>query len=152
MKKIMLLWISLIVFSGISAQQLNEKDGKYYNTDGSAFSGSIQEKYDNGIVKMTASVESGLLQGEVIFYNTDGILAEKGNYTSGKKHGAWYQYNAKGTKTGEAHYVNGQKDGVWTIWDDNGVQRYHMVYAMGKKIDVWKMWDENSNLVSERVY
>lgn len=152
MKKVMILWISLILAAGVSAQTVSEKDGMYYNADGTAFSGAIQEKYDNGAIKMTASVEAGLLQGEVFFYSEEGKLAEKGSYASGKKHGTWIQYNTKGAKTGEAYYVNGQKDGIWTIWDDNGVKRYHMVYAMGKKIDVWKMWDENANLVSERVY
>jgi antitoxin component YwqK of YwqJK toxin-antitoxin module len=152
MKKILILLISLILASGITAQTLSEKDGMYYNPDGTAFTGSIQEKYDNGLVKMTATVEAGLMQGEVVFYSKEGILTEKGNYVDGKKHGVWMQYNAKGVITGEAHYFTGKKDGVWTIWDDNGVKRYHMVYAMGKKIDVWKMWDENSNLVSERVY
>ena len=152
MKYFLILSIILTMASGMFAQVLSEQDGMYYNSDGTAFSGSIQEKYPNGLVKMTASVMEGSLQGEILFYSEDGKLSEKGNYAAGKKHGVWIQYNTKGLVTGEAHYVGGLKDGVWTIWDDQGVKRYHMVYAMGKKIDVWKMWDENSNLVSERVY
>lgn len=152
MKKALILLIAAISMVGAQAQTLNEKDGMYYNTDGTAFSGTIQEKHDNGVLKMTASVEEGLLQGSVFFYSEEGKMIEKGSYNAGKKNGTWIQYNVKGAVTGEAHYVDGQKDGIWTIWDDQGVKRYHMVYAMGKKIDVWKMWDENSNLVSERVY
>jgi antitoxin component YwqK of YwqJK toxin-antitoxin module len=150
--KITFFTIALLMISLISFSQVQIKDGKYFNSDGTLYSGVYTKHFPGGKTEATCTIVAGNPNGEAIFYFEDGTIQETGFYANGVKTGTWTQYNAQSKKVGEAFYKDGKKDGVWTIWDDNGVMRYHMVYSAGKKIDVWKMWDENANLVSEQLY
>jgi antitoxin component YwqK of YwqJK toxin-antitoxin module len=155
MKHIIFIGALQILFvSSILAQEPVLKDGIYYHTDGTLFSGNatIEKSIDGNQQKQYIEVENGLLNGQMKYYHTKGFVEETGQYRQGKKEGLWVQYASNGQKLGEAYYKNGLKDGIWTVWDEQGVKRYHMVYSMGKKVDTWKMWDENAVLVSERVY
>ncbi len=59
--------------------------------------GSVKkEMYDNGKVKIIASMDNGVLDGRYLEYWENGELKVKGRYSQGKKSGKWYFYNEAG--------------------------------------------------------
>lgn len=144
--------VASVIFSATFAQTTTNSSDQYLDENGQPFTGIHMEHFPSGELKATYSIEKGELNGEVVYFHSNGQVEERGNYWNGSKDGLWEQWNSTGVKTGEAQYHKGQKDGVWTVWDDNGVQRYSMTYAKDKKVNVWRQWDESGALVSERTY
>lgn len=78
-------------------------DGKYMVKNGD---GQFTFYHDNGQLKMSGFVQSGLFHGPSSSYHNNGKLSEQGQYQQGKKHGTWtfYDLNGKETRTEQWYY------------------------------------------------
>lgn len=124
------------------------KEGKYFNEDGSLFTGQY-EQFEAGVKLATISVNEGLLSGSAVYYHANGAVKEEGRFIEGMRAGSWFQYTATGQLTSVAAFKNDKKDGKWTVWDDAGKVRLEMYYNQGVKVGTWKMWDADGNLTTK---
>jgi antitoxin component YwqK of YwqJK toxin-antitoxin module len=62
---------------------------KVYEFDGN----KMTYFYKSGKVKAKGVFETGLMEGEWIFYRETGQLWQTGNFKNSKKHGAWIRYD-----------------------------------------------------------
>ncbi|HBX51133.1 MAG: hypothetical protein A2309_05070 [Bacteroidetes bacterium RIFOXYB2_FULL_35_7] len=149
MKKlfVIVLLCSLISFS--FAQNIQEKDGKYYK-EGKEYSGIFEKNEEGTFLKM--NIVNGLLDGITMLYFDNKKQKEQRSYKEGKFDGLWITWNDQGKKMAEANYKEGKKHGKWLVWDDKGTLRYEMYYEEGVRKGKWIMWDESGKLISEQVY
>lgn len=149
MKKLMtiiLSMLSVVVFS--QNQEVNIENGKYFNVNGTLFTGQYAQ-YKDGIKVAELSVEDGVLSGVAMFYHTNGKMKEVGSYSSGERVGKWYQYNDLGDLSTVAAFKEDKKHGKWIVWDEDGNKRFEMYYDDGNRIGTWKMWDADGNLTTK---
>ncbi|PBQ32235.1 hypothetical protein CNR22_10785 [Sphingobacteriaceae bacterium] len=157
MKKLVVLVLSVVSFSFLNAQKLNDK-GLYVNESenaatqfsGELFTGVLSET-KNGI-KSELTVKEGVVEGEATYYSASGNLLEKGTFTKGQKDQKWVRFNANGTTSAVAFYNLGKKTGTWLVYDENGKKRFEMNYADGEKTGVWTNWDENGAVAGTKDY
>jgi len=140
MKKVVILILSVLSFSFLSAQNLNDK-GLYIDSDNELFNGTIS-KTQNGI-KSDLNVKEGLIEGDATYYYASGKMMEKGAFTKGQKDQKWVRYNENGTVSAVAFYNLGKKTGTWLVYDEAGKKRFEMNYTDGEKTGIWTSWDEN---------
>lgn len=157
MKKLVVLVLSVVSFSFLNAQKLNDK-GLYVNESengatqfsGELFSGVLSET-KNG-VKSELTIKEGVVEGEATYYSASGKLLEKGTFKQGKKDQKWVRFNTNGTTSAVAFYNLGKKTGTWLVYDENGKKRFEMNYADGEKTGVWTNWDENGAVAGTKDY
>lgn len=157
MKKIVIVVLSVVAFSFVSAQKLNDK-GLYINDSensanlyhGELFNGIISET-KNGI-KSEFTVKEGVIEGEANYFFASGNLMEKGIFTNGQKDQKWIRFNENGTTSAIAFYNLGKKTGTWLVYDETGKKRFEMNYIDGEKTGVWTNWDENGTVASIKDY
>ncbi len=149
MKKYFVL-ISFLLFSSIIfAQNIEEKDGLYYN-ENTLYTGLFEKKDNEAITKM--NISAGKLEGITNVYYLSGQKKEQQSYKNGLFDGLWITWNENGQKLAEANYKEGNKNGKWFIWDEKGTLRYEMNYENGLRKGKWIMTDENGVLISEKAY
>lgn len=157
MKNLGILIVSVLAFSRLNAQKLNDK-GLYVNDNensaglfnGELFNGVISET-KNG-VKCEFSVKNGIVDGAATYYYASGNKMETGEFKNGQKDQQWIRYNENGTTSAIAFYNLGKKNGTWLVFDDKGNKRFEMNYSNGDKSGVWTNWDENGTIVSSKDY
>ena len=113
MKKLTIL-IAGLMFTALAHTQIyvdNDMEGLYFTADYSMYSGIHKEMYDNGNLRLEASLNNGVLDGETRLYFENGRLQEVRNYKSGRMNGLWETFNTEGVKTAQAFYKHGKKDG-----------------------------------------
>jgi antitoxin component YwqK of YwqJK toxin-antitoxin module len=151
-KKFVLIFVTLLIFGTLSAQDVVMKNGKYYSAGKIPYTGVLKEFDANGVLVAENRINNGLLDSISTFYYATGKKKEQRAYHAGKKHGLWINWAENGTKIAEARFSDGQKDGFWYIWDEKGTRRYEMYYVAGEKKGKWYIWDENGKLVTDQSY
>ncbi|MBR9861073.1 hypothetical protein GYB22_10085 [bacterium] len=123
-------------------------NGRYVNADGSDFTG-IYTEYVDGLKISQVSISNGMLDGQALYYHSNGVVKQTGYFKAGEREGIWKEYNTNGVLTAMSHFEQGKKDGKWEIWDDQGNKRFEMYYANGQKVGTWKMWDADGKLTTK---
>ncbi len=152
MKQFSLIFVTLLIFGNLSAQEVVMKNGKYYTARKNLYTGMYKEYDPNGVLVSENRINNGFLDSISTFFYANGTKKEQRAYSVGKKHGLWINWSENGAKTAEARFKDGQKDGYWYIWDEKGAKRYEMYYVAGEKKGKWYIWDENGKLVTEQTY
>ncbi|HSH66741.1 MAG TPA: toxin-antitoxin system YwqK family antitoxin [Bacteroidia bacterium] len=146
-------FIFLFLFgTQLNAQNLVLKDGLYYASNGSLYSGTYNSYGQNGSKLASITLMDGKKNGPATYYYENGNIKEMGVFLNNEKNEQWLHWDEAGNKIAEAFYVEGKKNGTWMIWDAKGTKRYEMYYSMDKKIGKWSMWNENGQLTSEKLY
>ncbi len=91
----------------------------------SNYTGSVQEKYPNGIVKY------------------------KGFYRFGKRHGLWIYFYSNGMLWSECEYDKGIRNGRNQVYFPNGKTHYVSFYKYEKKDSVWSYFDTSGVLIKK---
>ena len=149
MKKIVLSLATLVVISGLNAQQLNEK-GLYTDSENGLFTGTISSV--NNSVKSELAVKDGVISGTANYYYNNGNIKESGVFENGLKDKQWTLYTENGNIEAIAFYNLGKKTGTWIVYDETGKKRFEMSYIDGDKTGVWTNWDSEGTVVSTKSY
>lgn len=149
MKKIVLSLVTLVVISGLNAQQLNEK-GLYIDSENGLFTGTISSV--NNSVKSELAVKDGVISGTANYYYSNGNIKESGVFENGLKDDQWTLYTENGNIEAIAFYNLGKKTGTWIVYDETGKKRFEMSYIDGDKTGVWTNWDSEGTVVSTKSY
>ena len=145
---ITLVLAALTTLSFSQNQELIVENGKYFNVNGTLFSGQYAQ-FQDGYKIAELSVEDGILSGSAMYYHKNGSVKEEGHFSEGKRSGKWYQYNDLGNISTVAAFKADKKHGKWIVWDENGEQRFEMYYEEGQKVGTWKMWDSEGKLTTK---
>ncbi|MGE4586979.1 MAG: toxin-antitoxin system YwqK family antitoxin [Mangrovibacterium sp.] len=153
MKRLMLFFGIILLFSVNSlAQEIRESGGIYY-LDSKPYTGIYTISYDNGNPQMTISLKEGVKDGEIRSFFENGQVREICFYKNNLMDGIWTTYNEKGIKVAKAAYREGKKHGEWAVWDDRGQLIYEMYYFEGQKAGKWKQYDPSTGkLLHERIF
>ncbi|MDO9000290.1 toxin-antitoxin system YwqK family antitoxin [Sediminibacterium sp.] len=156
MKKLVILFASLISFSFLSAQKQNDK-GLYIDdssipglASGALFNGVISKTQDG--IKSEFTVKEGVITGEATYYYASGNKMEIGTFTNGQKDQKWVRFNENGTTSAIAFYNLGKKTGTWLVFDESGKKRFEMNYDNGEKTGLWTSWDESGAIAGTKDY
>lgn len=158
LKRIFLLIFISSLLTGLStelsaqSQTIVLKDGLYYTSIGTLYSGTYNSYGTNGSKLASITLVDGKKNGPATYYYDNGNIKEMGIFHNNEKNEQWLHWDEAGNKIAEAFYAGGKKNGTWMIWDAKGTKRYEMFYSMDKKVGKWSMWDENGQLTSEKLY
>lgn len=148
-----IIGVFLFMFLGqLSAQNIVLKDGLYYASNGTLYSGIYNSYTQTGFKVASITLVDGKKNGPATYYYENGNVQEMGMFLNNEKNEQWLHWDEAGNKIAEAFYQNGKKNGSWMIWDARGTKRYEMFYTLDKKVGKWSMWDENGKLTSEKEY
>ena len=118
----------------IDAEQLQERDGLYYQVNVSnPFTGTAQAFHENGQKRSESNYVDGKENGLTTSWYERGQKEFEINYVDGKENGlvtTWYE---NGQKKSESNYVNDKKHGLWTHWSENGQKELEINYVDGKQ-------------------
>jgi antitoxin component YwqK of YwqJK toxin-antitoxin module len=152
LKQILTFAFILFATLQIAAQDIVLKEGLYYTSNGTLYSGTYNSYSQTGSKLASIMLVDGKKNGPATYYFENGNVKEMGVFLNNEKNEQWLDWDEAGNKIAEAFYSNGKKNGTWMIWDTRGTKRYEMYYSMDKKVGKWSMWDENGNLSSEKLY
>jgi antitoxin component YwqK of YwqJK toxin-antitoxin module len=148
MKKISLLFLSIIVFVGctksVDESTLIEKDGIMYRSDSDKpFSGEVFGLYTSGEKVFSGVYDNGVLIDEYLFLNKDGSPKDSIDFTSQliEKDGIFY------TKDNVKPY-SGK---VFSLWE-TGKTHTKMTLKRGKPEHVKTSFFENGNIEKRETY
>jgi hypothetical protein len=102
----------------MSEYQLN-KNGSYH--------GKYKLYYKNGQIHEVAYYKEGVLQGEVVRYDSLGNLLVKGKFLDGEKHGRVTNYYQNGKISNFITYNRGVEHGWTKTYNDNGKLTYERI-------------------------
>lgn len=113
-------------------QEVNE----YYIKEpaDSMYTGSVEEKYSNGIVKYKGFYRFGKRHGEWLYFYPNGNLWSECTYNRGKMNGKSNVYYPNGQLFYSAFYKHDKKDSTWTYYDSTGKETRQEIYKDGKLI------------------
>ncbi len=151
-KRVLSFALILIASLQLSAQDIVLKDGLYYSSSGTLYSGTYNSYSQKGSKIASITMVDGKKNGVATYYFENGNVKEMGMFLNNEKNEQWLDWDEAGNKIAEAFYVNGKKNGTWMIWDTKGTKRFEMFYSMDKKVGKWSMWDEAGKLSSEKMY
>ena len=115
MKKIMMLFVAVLMITTVHAQKETKKN--VYIKKGDLIEATLY--HDNGAVSQTG------------FFTEDGKLT-----------GEWISYNAQGEKTATAQYDNGAKTGKWFFWNDDTLREVDYSQSQITSVNTWKIEGE----------
>ncbi|HMD00497.1 MAG TPA: hypothetical protein VKH37_10100, partial [Ferruginibacter sp.] len=116
------------------------RDGKLWKLD----------VYDNLSEKLviTGHYADSLLksaEGPFQYFNTDGIMVEKGQFVHGNKEGIWVKWNKEGIKMDSSFYLNDKWVDKYGFWENGRVRMEQ--HWQGKKMEQ-KQYREDGTLYS----
>ena len=149
MRKLGFILGFLMLTFGVNAQVKQNENGLYIDSDGSLFTGILENK-ENNVKQSEIEIKNGQFNGEARYYYASGSMMEIGLYQNGLKDGKWLRFNESGVTIGLAMYSLGKKNGTSIVWDDMGKKRFEMHYIMGEKAGVWNNWGDNGELISSK--
>lgn len=131
----------------------------------------INRIYVNGHLIVEGYKKNGLYQGDVKYYDADGLTSKlfykdgvqqngkiyykNGNiseilkFKNGKKEGEIRKFYEDGTLGEIAVWKDGEKDGKYVYYHQNGNIQAEGFFNMGEQNGVWKQFDENGIIESE---
>ncbi len=125
---------------------------------------------DTGSVKRVQHFLNNKLEGEIVEYDSEGVIItsgkyfddkqegdwvvkyldykEEGKYVAGEKEGMWkHYYHLTNTIRFEGQFVSGEPEGKHTYYYPNGRRKQTGTYAGGLRDGVWKFYDELDGLL-----
>lgn len=100
----------------------------------SSYTGSVEEKYPNGIVKYKGFYRFGKRHGEWLYFFSNGNLWSECVYNRGQINGYNRVYYPNGKLYYSSFYKNGIKDSIWTYYDSTGKEMAQELYKNGQLI------------------
>ncbi|MGB0405274.1 MAG: toxin-antitoxin system YwqK family antitoxin [Fusobacterium sp.] len=156
-------------------KKVYEKGNKIAYVEGETepFTGVFTLKYINHILRFE-QYKNGVLDGDVAWFNNEGVLGMRHKYKNGKLDGEQYTYYENGNIRSIITYVDGKlngkiewytKDGVlfdsseiingtgeYVLYWKNGKLQESGEYRNGKKFGSWKKYDQEGKLLKDTVY
>ncbi len=118
--------------------QKSQKDslGIYYikEPSDSMYTGNIEDKYPNGVVKYKGFYRFGKRHGEWLYFYPNGNLWSECKYNRGKMNGKTNTYHPNGKLFYSGFYKDDKKDSIWIYYDSTGKQLYKELYKENKLI------------------
>lgn len=156
-------------------EKVYDKENKIAYVEGETepFTGIFTLKYINHILRFEQYKE-GKLDGDVAWFNNEGVLGMRHKYKKGKLEGEQYTYYDNGNIRSIITYLDGHlngkiewytKDGV--LFDNreiiNGTGEYILYwenervqeegnYKNGKKVGSWKKYDKTGEILKDTFY
>jgi antitoxin component YwqK of YwqJK toxin-antitoxin module len=97
--------------------------------------------YKNGTVFSTEFYDDGKLEGNVIVYfKSNGKIAEYSEYKNGLMHGLSKKYSDKGVLIEEVLFENGKANGLAKYYELSGSLKERGIYKDGKRIGKWEFY------------
>jgi MORN repeat variant len=133
--------------------QLQSRVGTLPDSSGRAQNcGLAQEWYSDGTLKSQIPWKQGAMEGDAIYFHSNGRKAKATHYQDGKKLGFSASWYANGQKQWEAMFQNDQANGIWREWHPNGKRKIEALYDRGKLNGHVSWWYPNGRLQQERDY
>lgn len=103
---------------------------EYHLSDGQKH-GTYTSYYRNGAIRQKAQYHKGLLEGEVIHFDSLGRLLWKANYRQDTIEGHFLEYHPSGMVSTDAHFDKGVQNGVYRTYFPNGQEKVTTSYLNG---------------------
>ncbi|GAB4200877.1 MAG: hypothetical protein Fur0023_04730 [Bacteroidia bacterium] len=132
----------------ITSEQNNKNNTKETNTENknnnqindflikpltdSTYTGDVEEKYPNGIVKYKGFYRFGKKHGEWLYFYPNGNLWSDAIFNRDKMHGKSTVYHPNGKIYYTGFYKNNLKDSIWSYYDTSGNEIFRESYKNGK--------------------
>ena len=140
LKIILLLSFTLIYYQcndGIDISKIEITfNGKktFFKKNSEAYTGDINEYYDDGKVKMEMSVLNGFKEGLFKQFHTNGNLQTQSNFIKGEIHGKFTSYHQSGSQQIITFYNDNHRHGSYEEFHENGQLKKCGNYYMGMRI------------------
>ena len=170
MKKILIIFLLLIILGNLFSQSKNIENQNGYNifyypngqisSEGNMVNakpdGIWKSYYINGIPKSIGVRKNALLDSVWVFYNEDGKIREKINYLDGKKNGYYYSFiyfrnkndSLVGYLASQELFLNNKRNGISEYFYKNGVVKIAVNYNKGKKHGIIREYNSDEILTT----
>lgn len=124
--------------TSFTVRDSDDKNNEYFikPLSDSTYTGTVEEKYPNGIVKYKGFYRFGKRHGEWLYFYPNGNLWSEAEYNRDKMHGKSKVYYPNGLLFYSGFYKNNLKDSVWTYYDTSGKEVAREIYKNGKPVKV----------------
>ena len=114
--------------------------------------GTTKTYWENGKLKSALRYEDGKLNGECLWYHSNGQMAMKTYYCNDLKEGRLQRWCEDGTLTEDCWYKAGQLDSVYRTYSNKGNLISEVYYADGKLNGKFMKWYENGQVFQDGQY
>ncbi|CZF79406.1 MORN repeat variant [Grimontia celer] len=105
-------------------EQLTGDYYEFYCVEGADFKQNTEmkvEEYQTQAIKVKASYVNGELDGEYLYFHSNGKLADKLYFDKGSKEGEWTSYDTEGRVIEKGSYQGNVKIGVWEAYEEGAL-------------------------------
>lgn len=130
--------------------------------------GMWKKYYDNGQVKMQGNFTNGRLDGQVLYFDTSGVVVKKEIFVAGERKGDIQTYHPSGKIKMKGNYSDDVSLAVEAYFNSKGVQtiisgkgtitnqskslKEIVNYEFGAPHGEWKSWTQDGNLYEVGTY
>ena len=114
--------------------------------------GVKRDYYDNGKLKSELRYADGRLNGESVWYATDGGVMTRAFYRNDTLEGRYQRFHKNGAIEVECWYKHGLRDSVYRSYSDAGILLSEEYYRKGKLDGPARKWFDNGQLFQEGQY
>ena len=113
----------------------------------------VQKSYwDDGTLKSELCYKDEKLNGECVWYTTDGHVLTRAYYQDDTLNGCYQRYYPNGTLEIEGWYKQGQRDSVYRTYSEKGKLVSEEYYVEGKLNGEARKWYDNGQVFQEGQY
>ena len=128
-----------------SYYRLVEKKGDMYRVEDYYLTGKLQMEGMYSNAGSYRTIDSGMKQGDFLYYDSTGGISSQGAYLDNKRKGPWkYYFNGTKQISGEGNYIDGEKEGHWKYYNQIGTMRSESGYEKGYWHGERKVYDSLS--------
>ncbi len=98
----------------------------------STYTGEVEERYSNGIIKYKGFYRFGKKHGEWLYFYPNGNLWSEAVFNRDKMHGKSTVYHPNGKIYYTGYYKNNIKDSIWIYYDTSGNEVRRELYKLGR--------------------
>ncbi len=113
----------------------NKLVGKEEYTSG-LLDGEVKKFFSNGNIAEIQEYKEGMKDGQWKRYYREGKLMCSCKYIKGKLNGLFFAYTPLGVRDIEGTFRNNVREGIWNYYDKNGSLRFSIEYECGMPTDI----------------
>ena len=120
--------------------------------DRTRFSGVIVDRYPDGRLRLSRTVQQGLAYGFWSEWYPSGVPRYLAEWFDGKGEGLWLYLHESGVVRARYFLKGDRSEGPSEGWHPSGVKAYEGFYDANRQVGRWRWWNTSGILDSSRVY
>lgn len=134
------------VFAQVNIRELKRVENKFFNKDGTPFTGDFVAYHKNGKLQAKGAFKNGLPDGIETIYDGDGNKSSEITYKNGLRNGPFKEYFENGSLKQEVNSLDDKDDGKAIVYYETGEKHIELNFDKGVQVGDYTEYDKQGKV------